>query len=389
MKTVLIYKDELLPPSETFIQAQASALLRYRAQYVGVSRSADSLPVSDDAIFAVPVKASAIGRFRKALYYRTGFAPGFHRALRAAEPSVLHAHFAHCGMNALRIAERLRIPLVVTLHGHDVTIKRDYRGMYQELWNNAALFICVSEFIREKALEAGFPATKLRVLYIGIKVTLTKDAERIDDLVLFTGRLVEKKGCSYLLRAMPTVMAACPNTHLIIIGDGPMRSELSAQAVRLEFRCTFLGTQPPDVVRSYQQRAAVVCVPSVTAANGDSEGLPTVILEGIMAGSAVVATTHAGIPELIDNRKTGLLVPERDIEVLADAIVEALRDSALRRRCVRSGQDLIREKFDLSKQTQKLEDIYDETVRIKEGTQLGHVSHASSIALSGGRNWAT
>lgn len=361
MKTVLIYKDELLPVSETFIQTQASALRKYKVQYAGVFRSKESLPMPSDPIIAVP----SSGRFAQALrmvYYRTGVAPSFFRALRETNPNVIHAHFAWSGKNAVRLAQVLNRPLVVTLHGHDVTVKRDYAGEYSKLWKVASTFICVSKSIREKAIEAGFPQNKLRVLHNGIEPEPITDtvSEKDGNLILFVGRLVEKKGCIYLLRAMSKVKEACPGARLVMIGDGPLRSALMTEAESQRIPCSFLGTQPPHITRSYQKQAAIVCVPSVTADNGDSEGLPTVILEALTAGTAVVASMHGGAPEVIEDGETGLLVSERNADELGVALIRVLQDAGLRLHMREKGQAAVRERFDVRKLVVNLESIYDE-----------------------------
>lgn len=362
MKTVLIYRDELLPISETFVQAQASSLSRYKAQFVGVSRARESLTLPGDVIVALPNSSKGTHTLRRRLYYRTGFAPGFDRALRAAEASLIHAHFAPSGRNAARLAKQLDVPLVVTLHGHDVTTRQNYKRLYNDLWRRASLFICVSEFIRRQAITAGFPAGKLRVHHIGIDRDLFSPATdaKVDGLVLFVGRLVEKKGCTFLLRAMGMIKDSCPSSHLIVIGDGPLRSELEGEALSLKIRCTFLGSRPRDVVRKYLNRATVVCVPSITATNGDSEGLPTIIMEAMAGRTAVVSTEHAGIPEIVESGRTGMLVAERSPRFLADALECTLRDTAFRQACVEAGSEVVRELFDLKRQTQRLEELYDE-----------------------------
>ena len=361
MKTVLIYKDELLPMSETFIQTQASALRRYKPQYVGVFRSKKSLDVPNSPIIAVP----SSGRFDyllRILYYQTGLAPHFFRALRKVNPDVIHAHFAWSGKNAVRLAQVLNRPLVVTLHGHDVTVKRDFPSEYSNLWRVASVYICVSGSIRDKAIEAGFPPNKLRVLHNGIEPDPVTDTvlDKDPNLIVFVGRLVEKKGCIYLLRAMSVVKKTCPDARLVMIGDGPLRSALMAEAESQGIPCSFLGTQPSEIVRNYQKKAAIVCVPSVTAENGDSEGLPTVILEAMTAGTTVGASKHAGAPEAIKDGETGLLVSERNADELAAALIRALQDPELRNHLGEKGQAIVRERFDVRKLAMSLEDIYDE-----------------------------
>jgi len=367
LRTVLIYKDELLPLSETFIQTQTSSLIRYKVQYVGVFRAKQSLPMPGNTIVAVSSANRSLERLLRALYYRTGLAPRFFRSLREAKPSLIHAHFGPSGKNALRLAQTLNLPLVVTLHGNDVTAKRNYRKLYSRLWEQASTFLCVSEFIRGKAIEAGFPPKKLRVIYnsIGYQLSAEGAPERDKSLILFVGRLVEKKGCIYLLRSMSKVKEVCPDARLVVIGDGPQRSQLMQEADALGVPCTFLGGKPQEFVRTLQKQAAIVCVPSVTAVDGDSEGLPTVILEALAAGATVVGTRHAGIPEVIEDGRTGLLVPEREPEALAWALIRALRDEDFRDRCREPGQEIIRKQFDLRRQAAALEEIYDEVSGLK------------------------
>lgn len=159
-------------------------------------------------------------------------------------------------------------------------LKQGHGGVYarrkQRLFEQASVFICVSEFIRQKAIEAGFPKSKLRVHYIGVDRALFSAGTQVnrEDLVLFVGRLVEKKGCEYLIQAMDLVQKKCTPVRLAIIGDGPLRQSLESLARDKGVVCQFLGSQPTHVIREWLGRARVFCVPSVTANNGASEGLP-------------------------------------------------------------------------------------------------------------------
>jgi glycosyltransferase involved in cell wall biosynthesis len=177
-------------------------------------------------------------------------------------------------------------------------------------------------------------------------------------MVLFIGRLVEKKGCGYLLRAMQRVQNRHTNARLVIIGDGPLRKSLEQYAQELKLDCSFLGAQSQDVVRKHLQSASALCVPSVTARNGDSEGLPIAILEALCMKVPVVASRHAGIPEAVLDGETGLLASERDEKELAEQILRFLTDEPFRNACTRRGSDWIATQFDLVRQTSRLEDIY-------------------------------
>jgi colanic acid/amylovoran biosynthesis glycosyltransferase len=359
MRQVAIFRSELLRFSETFILAQATSLQEYTPRFVGLRRVRPSLPLPDRTVFL-----GSAGRYTAVLkakmYVGLPVAPFFHRRVARLSASIIHAHFAPDGALAVPLAEKLGIPLVVTLHGYDVTMRTDFEKRYSKLWRKAGRFICVSEFIRTKAIEAGFPAEKLVVHYIGIdrKKFAPLDGARTDGMVLFVGRLVEKKGCRYLLDAMRRVQNRHANAHLVVIGEGPLRKSLEQHAQELKLDCSFLGTQSQDVVRQNLQSASVLCVPSVTAENGDSEGLPIAILEALSMKVPVVASRHAGIPEAVLDGETGLLASERDEKELAEQILRFLSDEPFRDACTRRGSDWIETQFDLIRQTSLLEDIY-------------------------------
>lgn len=172
------------------------------------------------------------------------------------------------------------------------------------------------------------------------------------------GRLVEKKGCEYLLRAMQVVQRSHPGCELTVMGDGPLRLSLEALARELRVRCRFRGTQPSTVIREALQQTRIFCVPSVTAANGDSEGLGMVFAEALAMGVPVVSTAHGGIPEVVVHRLTGLLAPERDYIALADALCLLLADEDLWQQLHHAAPQHVEQHFDLKAQTAELENIY-------------------------------
>jgi colanic acid/amylovoran biosynthesis glycosyltransferase len=357
--TVLIFKESLLPMSETFIEAQAQHLREFTARYIGLGRVSPSLSVGSDSILLTSGQ-SIVAKGIQRLYRRVAYAPRFHRRALSAKACLIHAHFASGGRSALPLAGRLKIPLIVTLHGSDVTTRVDYRKRYRQLWNEATLFLCVSNFIRQKAIEAGFPETKLRVHYIGVDqdVFRSRNESRHSDTVLFIGRLVEKKGCAVLLHAMAVAKRSRPGVRTVVIGDGPLRQSLEALGRRLGISCHFMGTQSTEVVRRWLSVARVLCVPSVTASNGDSEGLGMVFGEAQAMGTPVVSSRHGGIPEIVVDGCGGLLTPEADYNALAIAVVRLLEDEELWEQCAKRGLSWVRTRFDLRAQTAQLEQIY-------------------------------
>jgi colanic acid/amylovoran biosynthesis glycosyltransferase len=359
MSQILIFKETVLPRSETFILAQMQALQNVSSRLIGLEEVASGLALPSPPLLLCRAHGG-VAALRAKIYRKSGIAPFFHAKARREKPALLHAHFASGGLTAIPLAKSLGVPLLVTLHGSDVTVKWTSVESMRRLGQEAALFLCVSHFIRDRAIAAGLPPEKLRVHYIGVDLrqfhALPTNATGAG--VLFVGRLVEKKGCEYLLRAMATVQQAYPDCLLTVIGDGPLRGHLESVARELGLACRFLGAQPPAVVREHLQTTRIFCAPSVTAENGDSEGLGMVFAEAQAMGIPVVSTLHGGIPEVVANGRTGLLVSERDQEALAAAIASLLGNTSLWKQFRQNARAHIEHSFDLAKQTAELETIY-------------------------------
>jgi glycosyltransferase involved in cell wall biosynthesis len=376
MRRVLIYRNDLLPASETFIANQAAALTRYSPWFAGLRRIADGLPLDLNHVCSLTTESHLKDKLLRRAYLYSGLAPGFHRRLYTLHPSLIHAHFAVDACAALPVQQSLRVPLVITLHGYDVmrsdqalaqTLEgRVYLSRRAVMLRQAALFICVSEHVRRHAVDRGFPAEKLIVLRIGVEVPGgdigSASYQEPEPIVLFVGRMVEKKGCIYLLRAMERVMANRPGVRLILLGDGPLRSELELEAKACLPCATFLGMQPPCEVRRWMQRARVLAAPSIVASDGDAEGLPTVLCEAQAIGLPVVAFHGSGIDEAVVGNETALLVAPKNEQAMSDAILLLLRDCTLHSRFAVAGRKRAAEHFDIRRQTALLEDQYDKVL---------------------------
>ena len=190
----------------------------------------------------------------------------------------------------------------------------------------------------------------------------TLPTRRREKLVLFVGRLVEKKGCGDLIEAMAQVQDQSPEAELIVIGDGPLRAGCEALAASLQVRCRFLGSQPSALVKTWMARASVFCVPSVVASSGDAEGFGIVFIEAQAMGLPVVSTRSGGIPEAVEDGETGLLVTQNDPDGLAHAILRLLQDGMLWQRFSSAGRRRVVSQFNLVQQTRRLEDLFSQIV---------------------------
>ena len=372
--TVLIYRSEILPASETFIAAQAHALRRFRPLFTGLRHLHHGLHMDREEMLVLTHGQALRDRLRRRIFLETGSAPRFLHSLQLHRPVLLHAHFALDAAAALPIQRDLRVPLVVTLHGYDATMSDDalrhtaagrvYLRRRTELRKRASVFLCVSEHIRRQALDRGVPESKLRTLPIGVDLNLfAPDPLRSrsrDPIVLFVGRLVEKKGCAHLIRAMAAVHERHPDARLWIVGDGPWLDPLRAQAYDSAAPITFLGIQPPAVVRDLMHRAGVLAFPSIVASTGDTEGLPIVLCEAQAIGLPIAAFDGPGVAEAVVAGETALLAPSGDHRALADTISAVLSDPGLAARLAAAGRRRAETRFSLAAQTARLEDLYAE-----------------------------
>jgi len=366
-QTCIIYRDELLAASETFIPAQAESLSHFRPFYLGL-RQVPGLPLPNERCHFVSRDGFA-GKAKRYQFKLLGPSMALRHKLLKLSPALVHAHFAPDACNALALARALESPLVASFHGYDITV-RDNRQSSLYLWRREKLktqgsrFLCVSNFMRNQALAKGFPAEKIVVHFIGINLELFCPDPQISrsPVILFVGRLVPVKGCEYLIRAMADIQGFAPEAKLIVIGDGPLRAELEGQAKKSLRNFAFLGAQSPNMVRDWMNRATVFCTPSVVAESGQREALGIVFAEAQAMGLPVVSFASGGIPEAVADGQTGFLVPERDWQALGAKILLLLRDGQLWRQFSRAGEAHVRSRFDIRKQGQALERIYEQVI---------------------------
>ncbi|MGH8249942.1 MAG: glycosyltransferase [Steroidobacteraceae bacterium] len=370
---IVIYTQSLMERSMTFIRSHAEALRSHVAVYAGAHRVAGlalpperSVCVNEGGVFGVVAEL---------LFRQMAIAPAFLRKLKRMAPVAVHAHFGDSGPAGLTIARALGVPLIITFHGRDATITdeqaaRSWRGREflkrrVQLIAETDCVIAVSNFIRNRLLQQGFDGTRIVTHYNGIDTeSFVPEPRDRESFVLFVGRFVEKKGCRYLLEALARLKQAGDDVRAVLIGDGPLRPELEAFARQQGLHAEFVGFLASDGVIRWMNRAMIVVVPSVTAPDGDSEGLPTVILESQAMSTPVVATAHSGIPEGVMPDESALLVPERDAGGLASAIRTLIQDPGRSRRMGEAGRRFVQQKFSITTQVAGLERIYE---RVRRG----------------------
>ena len=360
---ILVFRDKLLLPSEGFIKTHYTAFDAANLIYLASQFGWRAAELDGQTM------ATASGVLQRFLFKQIGHTPRL-ADLRQLAPQSVHAHFGRGGALVLPVARALGVPLYVTFHGGDATkethrrrrlIPTIYQRRLSQLQAYASGFLCVSQFVADCLAAQGFPKSKLITHYIGIDLSQMKPPNQRNGRLLFIGRLIDKKGVDVLLAAMRRLQNAqnskVPDGKVLgldIAGAGPLEGKLRAQAADLP-SVRFLGWQTPQQLALIMRRAQAVVVPSRIAANGDCEGLPTVVLESIRAGLPVVATNHAGIPEIIRDQETGFLVPENDPDLLAAALLAIVQPGDNIQQMVVNAQARLQQDFNAAIQSEKLQ----------------------------------
>jgi len=266
-------------------------------------------------------------------------------------------HFGDVGLRAGAVARltRSRARLTVFFHGADITRFVDQHGpdVYRQLLADADLALPISERWQARLCELGGAPAKVRLHRMGV------DCERYAFVarelpeqgpvrLLSVARLVEKKGIEYGIRAIGLLPPALRSRiDYAVAGDGPLQGELQAlvAAEGLGAQVRLLGWQDQDEIVRHVRDAHLMLVPSVTASDGDQEGIPVSAMEAMATGLPVIATWHSGIPELVRDRVNGRLAPERDAAGLAAAIAETIASEGDYQRYARAARTLVETTF--------------------------------------------
>lgn len=375
---VLVYKPDVLPYSETFIKEQMLAYRNWHGVLVGHRRVPDGLSLDGlDVRLLLNDPPGRVEELRWRLRRLLGLVSRAEvRRLAAENAQLFHAHFGTMAVDIWPLVRALNLPMVVTLHGFDINIHREWWEAGHGGWRRRSYprkllalareprvhFIAVSEAVRRRAIEYGIPADKITVCYIGVDTERFKPGglpitER-PSRVLFVGRLVEKKGCRYLIEAFAKVAQQVPDAELVIVGDGPLRAQLEEQARGVNARIKFLGALSSEQVKQQMDQTRVFCLPSITAENGDAEGLPISILEAQACGIPIVATEQDGLKEMVISGETGFLFRDKDTDSITRYISRLLISDEPVKLLSRISRSLAVNSFDIKLIVSDLENLY-------------------------------
>jgi colanic acid/amylovoran biosynthesis glycosyltransferase len=377
--TVALFVDRFLPYSQTFIYDEIQAHTRYDVEVFCNERiNEERFPYER---YVKP--NSTLGeRFLK----NVGYWPSFDRRLGAGNHDLIHAHFGTAAVYALPYVLRHDLPFAVTFHGIDVAdlfgprrflpLQWRYWAYSGWIFDRATMLLADSIELAELLISLGAPAQKMRVQRLGVDLNRfyrADDTTRSVPRVTMVGRFTEKKGFLYGLRACAKLLTEGRAFEVTLVGSGerePIYRHLLHEN-GIADQVAFAGVLTPAQVADTLARSDVLLAPSVVTRTHDRDSGLIVAKEASASEAPVIGTYHGGIPSIIDDGETGFLVPERNVEALADRLATLIDDAALRRRFGQAARRKMEKAFDLHEQTQKLERRYD---AIRTGT----VSAASS-----------
>ncbi len=282
---------------------------------------------------------------------------------RRREIRHMHVHIANVAADVALLAAHLGSATEdepwswsFTMHGPTEFFDVSHFRLAEKL-SRARLVVCISDFARSQLMSLSEPEVwdKLHVVHCGIPIdqfprSHSADRPGVEPSILYVGRLVPEKGQAVLLEALGALVERGRQVSVTLVGEGPGRADLERLAERLGIaaRTSFLGAVGQDDIRAIYAGASVFCLPSF------AEGVPCVLMEAMATGLPVVSTRITGIPELVEDGHTGLLVAPGRADELAGALERLLADPALCRELGVNARAKVIEEFDAERSAEQL-----------------------------------
>jgi len=360
MKTLAIFSPNEITYSETFIQAHKKLPYNIRYYYGGM------LPVKAEFNPNL-IDFSLRERIEKKITQH-GFNLREYALMNSLKKEKVDCVLAEYGPTAcatLKVVSFLKIPLVVHFHGYDASHKatiKTYKDQYRQVFEYASTIVAVSRKMKGDLIGLGCNEKKIIVSSCGPDIIFFKNnPEYKNQSFLTVGRFAEKKSPFTTILAFKKVTEKYPVAKLIMLGEGELysSSKVLVRALKIEKNVEFKGVQTKESIKNLFEASIAFLQHSVVAESGDSEGTPVAVLEAQAAALPVVGTYHAGIPDIVINNETGLLVEENDIDAMATNMMRILNEPGLARRLGEKGRERILNNFTQEIHLKSLKNIID------------------------------
>ena len=379
--TVASYCTTFLKPEMRHIYRQVAGLQRFQTFVLTRERQcSERFPF--DSVEVIPkARKNFLKRFylkyllkMSALHYR-GELQVIVKILERRPADLLHVYFGHTGVHLLPFIREWPHPTVVSFHGMDIQPRPEqpgYDDSMRELLNTVPLILARSRSLMDRLQAIGAPAERLRLNRTGIPLEEFPFVERAAPAdgawqLVQACRLIAKKGLRTSLQAFARFRAVYPAARFTIAGEGPMRAEVLAVAGELGVSeaVELRGFLSQSNLRALYAESHLFLHPSEMTSDGNQEGVPNSMLEAMATGLPVVATLHGGIPEAVTHERNGLLVPEKDAEALAAALLRLAGHPDEWSAYGRAAAAAVRAEFEHGRAIARLEDIYAEALALR------------------------
>ncbi len=354
-----IVQPQLSATSETFLDMQAKCLPANVTVVHGWEPHIGNAPVLSPSLFCRGLRK--IHRVVKKRPWEWEITSAFLKAFRKTRADAVLAQYGPTGVRMLDACRLSGVPLIVHFHGYDASRKdviTVHLEKYQALFEHAAAIVSVSQHMTAALVSLGAPSDKIYWSPCGVNCEYFDGANpsKAPPLFVAVGRFTEKKAPHVTLLSFEKVLQKCPEARLRMIGDGSLLASCKdlTKALRIQEAVTFLGPQPPRVVRDEMRKARCFVQHSVEADSGDCEGTPVGIIEAGASGLPVVSTRHAGIPDVVIEGTTGLLVDEHDIDEMARCMVEIATKPDLAGKLGQAAHARVRDQFSMNHHIDRL-----------------------------------
>ncbi len=306
---------------------------------------------------------------------------------------IIHCQFGPFGVMGmqLRDAGLVQGKLITTFRGFDVSryVQEHGDDVYQALFQQGDFFLANCEFFRQKAIQLGCPPERIQVHGSGIDCQQFQFKPRTFPSagpirIATTGRLVEKKGIEYAIRAMAQVKSHHPDLEYHIIGDGPLKSQFLAliQALGLEQQVILHGWKDQREIIEILETCHLFVAPSVTAADGNQDAPVNTLKEAMAMGLPVISTYHGGIPELVEDGVSGFLVPERNPMMIAQKLIDLIEHPELWADLGHQGRTQVEAKYNMTTLNDELFELYQTLLHSEDQDPRDELTSTHSLTLT-------
>ncbi|MCQ1536898.1 colanic acid biosynthesis glycosyltransferase WcaL [Methanosarcina sp. KYL-1] len=276
----------------------------------------------------------------------------------------IHSHFANFGIYTKELSCLLKIPFTLTTHAQDIYFKPDFKKL-RSIMDDAAAVVTISDYNKKYLEETIRLKNNVEVIRCGInpaKFDPGKGQKGNDSTIniLTVSRLVEKKGIEYLVKAIPSVIEKFPGCKFTIIGSGYLHDSLNQLAMDQNVKAyiQFKGDVSDSELKENYHKADIFVLPCIVAENGDRDGIPVAMMEAMAMEIPVISTDASGIPELVIDGISGILVPQKNETEISRAIIKLCENKDLRNNMGKAGKHIIIEKYNLENEAKKLENLF-------------------------------